>query len=219
MFDFNLKDDQNLFHSCETVRNQSPWMRPSWGGVGGFWHRASSPLHVHCAHFFEDTNLINSTLRLWISLLLWWSVTKWATWSRTFPHSAVCEEDGNPLFREGIVFSLLCSPLPAYLSCLYMWKTEQQTAALISFRPSAGLDFPPFPRQLWKIAHCSLKIRGGNLCSDFMSKHVRSQTSLPCMCFSPDNNYTHMQCVETPSPCTEKLCGPQCCVVWGLCVQ
>lgn len=35
-----------------------------------------------------------------------------------FPHSAVCEEDGNPLFGEGIVFSTSCSG--RYLSCLYM---------------------------------------------------------------------------------------------------
>lgn len=95
-------------------------------------------------------------------------------------------EDGNPLFGEDL-FSLFCvsshiSCSSCYLSCLYMWKTEQQPAALTSSGPSAELDFPPFPQRLSKIAHYSLKTgakEGPNLCSDFMSKHVfvRSQSS------------------------------------------
>lgn len=87
-------------------------------------------------------------------------------------------EDGNPLFLGRSRFHYFVPPPTScsscYLSCLYMWKTEQQTAASIFFRPSAELDFPPFPQRLWEIARCSLKkgAKGeSNLCFHLMSKH------------------------------------------------
>lgn len=58
------------------------------------------------------------------------------------------ETDTN-LCRKELFFSMpLTSCFGCYLSCLYMWKTEQQTAASTSLGRSAELDFPPFPQCL-----------------------------------------------------------------------
>lgn len=135
----------NLFHSCENLcgsQHERVRAEDSFPAL---------VLLVYAGQSFplkQDINLLNPTLRLWISVVLWWSVG-----AELF----VCEEteDGHPPFREGVVFSILCPRPPLttcssyYLSCLYMWKTEQQTAASISFRPaSAELDFPLFPQRL-----------------------------------------------------------------------
>lgn len=113
-----------------------------------------------------------------------------------------------------------------------MWKTGQQTAASMSFRPSAELDFPPFPQRLWKIAHCSLKkgAKESSICA-LTSCPNRSQTRLPWVCFSSDDNYTREQCfwrenvsqsvtvsVKLLSLLTEKPCGPPNAVSSEVCV-
>lgn len=105
-------------------------------------------------------------------------VTKQATRSTTSPHSAVLWRNWRrkPTFFGKELFSLFCAPTYCsgfYLSCLYMWKTEQQTAVSISFRPSAELDFPLFPQQLSEIAHCSLK-KGGRGESNLLSFHAQT---------------------------------------------
>lgn len=66
----------------------------------------------------------------------------WRNWRRK-PTSM-----GRNLFFFSLYFAPLTSCSSGYLSCLYMWKTEQQTAASISFRPSAELDFSLFPQPL-----------------------------------------------------------------------
>lgn len=121
-----------------------------------------------------------------------------------------CEEtaNGNPLFQEGDIFSVLCPPPSCsshYLSCLYMWKTEQQTAASITLRPApAELDFPPFPQRLWEVGHCSLtkKNTGAEkspVCA-FISSPNKSwsghkQVYLGCV-FPLTITATHKQCFD-----------------------
>lgn len=76
-----------LFHSYKNL-SRSKWVRAE----EGFWCPANVLVYIRNSFpSNKDVNLITSTLRLWISVLLWWSVTKWATRSRAFPHLAVWE--------------------------------------------------------------------------------------------------------------------------------
>lgn len=184
----------NLFHSCENLCGRKP---ECVRAEEGFLRCCELCLHASAPvwHLMR-TQTFNSTLRLSISVLLWWSVIKRATRSRTFLHS------GTHFFLESRIFSILCPPpltscSSYYLSCLYMWKTEQQTAASI-FRPaSAELDFPPFPQRLWETARCSLTEgakESPTLCFQFMSWSGH-KTSRPGRGF-PLTIITHEQCSD-----------------------
>lgn len=99
----------------------------------------------------ENTRaFIDSALRLWISVLLWWSVSKQATLSRDFSLTWLFVKE---LTRESPFFfffigrnslSILCPsltpscPTPAVIEVPCMRKTEQQPSAWTIF---AQLDF------------------------------------------------------------------------------
>lgn len=149
-----------------------------------FWH----PSFQYVGH--EDINF-NPTLRLWISVLLWWSVSKQTTRSRAFPSLGCLWRNWRQKYTFlggwGIVFSALWPsgfPLQLLLFKLSVY-VKDWAAALQHWSPS-GWIFLRFHSD-FQTLHIGKKTKGAKespIC-DFMSKHgfVRSQTSLPWVCF------------------------------------
>lgn len=225
----------NLFHSCENLCGRKP---ECVRAEEGFLRCCELCLHASAPvwHLMR-TQTFNSTLRLSISVLLWWSVIKRATRSRTFLHS------GTHFFLESRIFSILCPPPPPHFLLQLLFKLSvyvKDWAADCSIDLQAGVCRAGLSSiSTATLRDCTLFTdRGGKGESNFVfSVHVliRSQNQSTRAGVSPDDNnaravfwHVHSYCGSLSNsfcqkrfflPLVQKRRLDPKAVVWGLCVQ